>query len=335
MLKSKVLSVATLTIITLLLASCEKDEIPVETPTAGLVESDEVAMQSDYRNQLFYDLELGRVVSENLKTDWDLGFECTADGWRITTNTGKGMKCAHTDFTQFNQEINITNLEWAWDSPSGNLDSTAIGNWKLEPNKLMVIDRGFDWNGEAQGYAELKILSYSETEYTIEFSASNQDEINVFTVTKDPTRNLKCFSFNNPYSTSNYSGSSVDIQPDRNDWDLFFTQYLAELDDGDQIIPYLVVGVLTNYETSFAQQVFDIDFEEIDLEYANTLNFDSNIDNIGYDWKVYDFQDGFITYNDRYYVIKDTEGVYFKLRFLDFYNLEGEKGHPNFELQRL
>jgi len=36
-----------------------------------------------------------------------------------------------------------------------------------------------------------------------------------------------------------------------------------------------------------------------------------------------------------YYEIEDTDGVYFKLRFRDFHNLEGEKGYPNFELQRL
>ena len=328
MLKSKVLSVATLTIITLLLTSCEKDEIPVEAPTAGLVESDEVDMQSDYRNQLFYDLELGRVVSENLKTDWDLGFECTADGWHVITNTAKAMKCAKTEFTEFNQNIDLENLDWNWDVPSGNLDSTAIENWTLTPDKIMILDRGFDWTGTPQGYTELKLLSYSDTEYRLEFSTTDSETVYEFTVSKNSAKNFQCLSLDS-------EGSLSEIQPDRTHWDLLFTQYLAALSDGENIISYLVVGVITNHETSYAQQVYNVEFDEIDLEMASGLDFNSKIDNIGYDWKFFDFNEGYLTYTNKHYVIKDAEGIYFKLRFLDFYNLDGEKGHPNFELQRL
>jgi len=341
MLKSNLLSVATLILLLTCLTSCEKDEIPVERPEnnysnePGELQRDEVAMESDYRNQLFYDLETASVVSENLKIEWDLGFECTAEGWRVITNTAKAMKCAHTEHTEFNQDIDITNLEWVWDAPSGSLDNTAIGNWTLEPNKIMVIDRGYDWEAAAQGYAEFRIISSSETEFTVEFSSLLSDEVNEFTILKDPSKNFQCFSFSDSFLSLDYVGTIADIQPDKTEWDLMFTQYLASLDTGDEVVAYLVVGVLTNHETSFAQQVYDIDFQEIDLEFASELEFDSNIDNIGYDWKYFDFEDGFLTYSDKYYVIKDAQGVFFKLRFLDFYNLDGEKGHPNFELQRL
>ena len=35
------------------------------------------------------------------------------------------------------------------------------------------------------------------------------------------------------------------------------------------------------------------------------------------------------------FIIKSTEGIYFKLHFNEFYNETGEKGYPKFEFQEL
>ena len=35
------------------------------------------------------------------------------------------------------------------------------------------------------------------------------------------------------------------------------------------------------------------------------------------------------------YIVKDTDGNYYKLRFLDFYNNKGDKGYPKFEFSRI
>ena len=56
---------------------------------------------------------------------------------------------------------------------------------------------------------------------------------------------------------------------------------------------------------------------------------------IGFDWKYYDFNLGYIIYPDRYYLLKDEDGFYFKIRFIDFYDPSGNKGTATFEYQRL
>ena len=35
------------------------------------------------------------------------------------------------------------------------------------------------------------------------------------------------------------------------------------------------------------------------------------------------------------FVIRDFEGKYYKMRFIDFYNSQGLKGYPKFELEEL
>ena len=35
---------------------------------------------------------------------------------------------------------------------------------------------------------------------------------------------------------------------------------------------------------------------------------------------------------DKKYVIKLLDGNYYKMRFLDFYSEEGDKGYPSFEI---
>ena len=51
------------------------------------------------------------------------------------------------------------------------------------------------------------------------------------------------------------------------------------------------------------------------------LNFTSNKDAIGFDWKEYNFDAGFYSVKSNLnYIIKDRQQRYFKLRFTDFYN---------------
>jgi hypothetical protein len=120
-------------------------------------------------------------------------------------------------------------------------------------------------------------------------------------------------------------------------WDLLFTQYTTLLftDEGDPY-PYLVTGVLTNYD--FVEVAMDsiVDFENIDLNYAMGLEFSKNQDAIGYDWKELqgDVNSGSVYYEiveGRNYIIKNRFGLYAKLRFISFYNNEGKKGYPSFQ----
>lgn len=101
-------------------------------------------------------------------------------------------------------------------------------------------------------------------------------------------------------------------------------------------MPYSVVGCLTNTFNTLSIEVSDKTFEEINLEYAESLTLSNDRDVIGYDWKEFNFDSNTYEVNsEKVYIVRDNEGYFYKLRFIDFYDDLGEKGTPTFEFQRL
>ena len=75
---------------------------------------------------------------------------------------------------------------------------------------------------------------------------------------------------------------------------------------------------------------------DLNSDDITSLEFTTRSDVIGYDWKYYNFDDAVYTIvPEMNYVIRDRDGFYYKLRFVDFYNDQGVKGYPKFEFARL
>lgn len=300
--------------------SCMKEEIPVPKHEPGESQVNEVGMEQDYRNQLYFDLGTNQVVRSNLKTDWDLAFESV--GNRVVLNTGKGM-AVHRSSLTFGAITNADDLEWTWDAHSGNLDSTAIGNW-IEDNYIYVVDRGYNWEGDHQGYFKLKIVSKMEEAYEIEYGDLESTSSTNYTFSTESTQ-FTYFSLEN---------QKVNIAPEDFEYDLIFTQYTHLF--SDPITPYLVTGVLLNRNFTSVARLDEKNFEAITLEDVTALTYNYDLNTIGYNWKYYSLEDGIFTTNpDKHYIVRTQDGVYYKLRFLGFYNAEGLKGYPNFEFQSL
>jgi hypothetical protein len=150
-------------------------------------------------------------------------------------------------------------------------------------------------------------------------------------VIKNPAKNYTGFSFSK-------KGYQIEIEPDRNSWDIEFTQYTTILytDIGHIPTPYLVLGVLLNPNNVMAAVIYDADFNKVDFELVKNLPLSSRQDVIGYQWKKYNFTSGIYEVNTKFtYIIKDTHGFLYKLRFISFYNNNGDKGYPRFEFVRL
>ncbi|MBD3637028.1 MAG: HmuY family protein [Crocinitomicaceae bacterium] len=307
----------------LLICACEKDEIAIDPHQAGDAEEYQVAMEQDYRNQLFFDLETGEVVCSNLKTEWDLGFECASEGFHVVMNTSKGMAVHHSSMG-FSEIVSATGLDWTWDAHSGNLDSTAIGNWTTN-NERYIIDRGYDHTGTHQGYYKINLVSVNEAEYKVEYGEITTTEPLTIIIPKSQKHNFRYFSFEDGVGA---------IAPEKDKWDLVFTQYTHLFTD--PISPYVVSGVLLNRYKTFAGVINDIPFTSVTFEDAEQLNLSTAINTVGYDWKWYDYDEGVYKVDPTIvYIIQTSEGYYYKLHFVDFYNETGEKGFPKFECQRL
>lgn len=309
------------------MSACEQEEIPVSTHNSGEIMTNYVDMSSDYRYQLFYKLSTHEIIHQNVKTNWDIGFESAKEGWHIVLNTSKAMLAATTQETTLTTIINTDDLTWKFDVSNGNLDSTAIGAW-FDSKKVYVLDLGYNLEGVKLGFKKVIFESYDQQQYTFKFANLDGSEETSFTLTKDPSKNFTCFSFD--------TQSIVDVAPDKDTWDICFTQYQHIFYDESPPIPYLVTGVLLNRNHTEAILDTLIGFENFTYENIEDISFSTHINTIGYDWKTYSFESSsYLIHTDKNYIIKDSDGFFHKLHFIDFYNEKGERGYPVFESQQL
>lgn len=304
--------------------SCDKGELPKPKMIDAGAETIQVSMGGNYENQVFYNLESREIIAQNNREIWDLAFESSADGFYIRLNDSKLMAAKPSGQTEFSAVTSTQNTNWKWDRPSGNLDSTAIGDWR-NSDEVFIIDRGMNISGSALGRFKLKPISVSETNYEIEFGPLNSTTPFVFSIPKNQETTWTYFSFNN-------SGEIKSIAPKKNKWDLCFTSYTHVF---DAHTPYLVTGVLLNPHAVSAQ-VHAYTFESVSFATTLTKPFSEQLNIIGYDWKTFDFDLSIYTIDTaRTFVVKTTSGKLIKLKFIDFYDQNGVKGTPTLEIEEL
>ncbi|MCH2224994.1 MAG: HmuY family protein [Crocinitomicaceae bacterium] len=303
-------------------SSCIKDEIPVPAHAEGDVTTNEINLGIDYRYQAYYDFGTNSFVKQHLKTDWDIGFETGIDGWRVILNTSKAMSAAANPIANFSTVTDTIGAVWKYDLNSGDLDSTALGDWQ-NSNSFYIINRGYSYDGVHQGFRKFDIISVDANEYEIHYSNLDGTNETTMIIEKDEAYNFTFLSFE--------SNSAIEIQPEKNTWDLVFGQYAHLF---EPTFPYLVTGVLSSRNGVEIAEVYDKPFDEIKYADVSNYPFSSDIDIIGYDWKTY-AGGTYVTHLEQNYLVKTTEGFYYKIHFIDFYNQFGDKGNPKFEVQQL
>jgi len=312
-------------VLTIGFTSCEKGEIEINPHETGDATEAQVEMLPDYRNQIYFDLETNTVIKSNEKTEWDFAFECSTNGNHIFINTAKSMFIAKTN-ESFASKTDTIGLNWKWESANGDIDSTAFEGWTT--NDLFIIDFGFSYDGTHQGFGKLKIIGVTSTNWTIKYSSLTATSPNETIIQKNDLYNATFFTCTN-------GGVEVNIEPPKADWDLCFTQYTHIFYDMDNTA-YLVSGVTLNRYKVEVSEDFESDF--IEINYESIVNHPTSYikDLIGYDWKFFNYDTGKYSIDPTMnFIIKSTEGYYYKLHFIDFYNETGNKGFPKFEFQKL
>jgi hypothetical protein len=306
-----------------ILGACFKKEIPVEKPVTDATTT-QIELGGNYANQIYYDLETNSILRQNNREVWDLAFEAGDNGFHILLNESRIMAAALSTETDINALTSDAGLTYTWDFHTGNLDSTAIGDWQ-SLGKVYAIDLGTGLSGANLGKKKLKVVSVNTTEYQIQFADLNSSTIQTFTIPKSAAAGFTYFSM-----TGN--GSLKDIEPNKETWDLVFTAYCHVFDIHT---PYSVVGVLSNRYGVKVQEV-SIPFDEMKHSDIVESAFEDRINVIGYDWKTYNFDNGtYVVSSNRTFIVKTVLGRYYKLRFVDYYDQNGVKGAPKFELQEL
>jgi hypothetical protein len=325
---------------TIIFASCEKEEKAIVLPPPGDVKTMSAGMGVNYDNQVYVDFETGLTKSVPYRS-YDLAFEASATGFRLYLNTGKLMFVANTFSTNMNT-ADSTGKEWKTETEHLYDDSTAFGDWQnvsgMSNNYVYVIDRGRVEHFGAARWRKMQVVSVNANEYRIRFSLYNNTQLTEFVIPKNNYYSLMYFSFEN-------NGNMVDVAPPKNLWDVVFTKYTYTYYSEPINSPYryyLVTGALINkwagVENDAAKKDSTVGykpFEDITAANIGNFNFTNLAGKIGFSWKEYDFNLGYLIIPNQYYLLKDPTGYIYKIKFIDFYDDQGNKGTAKFEYQRL
>ncbi len=309
-------------IISFLYVSCDLGELPIE-PIPVEIDISIIPMGSDYMKQVFFSLDQNQVISQNNRNDWDMAFESKSDTNLIYLNSSKFLQIWHINDQSFSDPVDLTQADWEWDEPCLKNGTTAIGEL-IDTAGYFVVDLGLNQNMESSGYIKFQIINSNNNGYTFRYSSLDTFNDTIVSISKNDIFNKAYYSFLN--------NEKINIEPESDNWDLLFSTYTHIFDEAT---PYLVSGVLINsHQISVASDTSSI-FEEINIEDVQNYNFSNCDDVIGYDWKTYSFESNNYTVDQtKIYIIKSSS-EYFKLKFIDFYNDIGEKGFPQFKIQKL
>ncbi len=304
-------------------SSCLKDDTPVQRPEPSEAATVSVDMGADYKYQIWFDLSTESMVKSSLKTDWDIAFDSDANENHLYLNSAKMMQAARAP-RPFETTTSITGLNFRPDLSEGNPDSLAFADWQL--GDVYVIDLGTTETGTVLGHMKIELLSLQDATLHFRYAAMDGSDEHTATVTKNELYNNVAYSFS--------THKSLIVEPPKDQWDIAFTQYTKMF--YEPFTPYLVTGVLINPHNVEVAVDTTNSFINISSEEVANYTFTKQLDAIGYDWKYFSLEENLYTVlPELTYLIKDTEGIYYKLHFIDFYNQQGLKGSPKFEMQRL
>ena len=332
-------------IIILGFASCEKKEPLYPRPDVpkGTI-TRQIGMGPNYEQQVYFDFETGKYASVSPYT-WDIAFSREDDN-KIIINGGKNgeFSACNLGKISFSDPIDLNGIEddqWKHDNPSGDIDSTALGNvftrqtsgrvWETDSN-MYLIKLGPEKDLGEKAYVKLRILYRNGEDYQIEWNYWQKNMSIPVPIPTFEDKNYTYFCFE--------CGSLIENEPmDNDEWHIVFTRYKQEIyyAQVNATEGYTVTGVLSNMEdTKTANLTGMIDYNDITISNAKGIDFNDNLNNIGYEWKTFSIQANKYTINPKNaFVVKSRRGLYYKVKFIDFYNDQDETGYPKFAYELL
>lgn len=315
-------------ILVMILASCEKEEIPVEYVAPELQQGTfitQIDMSSDYRYRSYYDLESDSVIARHRKRDWDLAFSSAEGDSRIRLNSSKLMSVWRVDDVAFEDVDAVQGDGPLYDRADGT--EAALDDWQAGDG-VYIIDRGYDAEVNYMGQVKIELISMDAAGFTLRYADLGSSEVTEVTVPKDGSVNMVMLSFDEGVQY---------LEPPKEDWDILFTHYTLFFDElfGQTNIQYLVAGALINPHLVEAQDLELTDFDAIDAAYVQNIDLSTEEDVIGYDWKEFTLIGESYAILDNAFAIRTTEGNLYKLQFTSFLDSEGERGAPTFRASLL
>lgn len=326
--------------IILLLSSCFKEEDKRALNSSASVS---ILLGEDYGNVFYYNLATNTIVSQNLWSDWDLAFYAQEDDYYIKLNHGANMKAFNPESRDFESVTALDpNLDSKVDNASGNKEKHALqftiknssNDTTYYNEDVYILLIGSNALGNKMGYKKISLLYTYLNQYRLKYANLDNTESHEITIAKDVTTNYVYFTFKG-------EGSEIIIEPDKTTWDLVFTRSTDEtylIDSSEYVPDYTVTSVLLNPYSSKAyleKEDEENDYSNFNLNKIEHSILTDKLNIIGYNWKAYDLNTGiYVARPDQFYVIKDVNDFYYKMKFLSFYDPETNlKGTMSFKYE--
>ncbi len=305
-------------------------------------------------DQVYVDLS-EETVTKARRDSWDLGFY-GGEHFRVAINgsiymAARNLNVADIDavnqasVSAFQNEVAIGTFdpenENYIDAPSGNILETAIGEISANDadNKVYLVNLGYKVGttmppqgsvaitGDARGWKKIRILREGSG-YKLQYADLNSATHQEVSIAKNAAYNFTFFSFN--------TNQTVAVEPEKNKWDLGFTVFTNVIEGSgsygysDFVLNNLKAGVKA-YRVN-VNPLLNISYAGFTKASVNEALLQDDQRVIGADWR--DVFTG-TAYTDRFYILKDYDGNYYKIRMLGFLSGNGHRGYPKFEYKLL
>ncbi|MDO6595718.1 HmuY family protein [Oceanihabitans sp. 2_MG-2023] len=235
------------------------------------------------------------------------------------------------------------------DSKEGELSGTAFDEISTtdSENNVYIVNLGneipttnngtINTTGDARGYLKVRVLTNGNT-YTIQYAAlSNTTDYSELTVTKDSNYNLTYISLTDEQVAT--------LEPTSSNWDIDFGGVFSYYGLQGTLAAGLTYSDYTLHNTLGGVGLYQITVEDdttpsytnfsyADITEASFVYNDRAL--VGSSWRSVDFMTGETSVTEgRYYIVKDTDNNYYKLRFTAVESENGERGYPQFQYELL
>ena len=182
---------------------------------------------------------------------------------------------------------------------------------------------------EDRGWYKVRVLKDAGS-YVLQYASLDATDYKEITIEKDPQFNMTAYSM-----TDN---KIVSVEPAKGNWDLNVSGVFAT-DIGTTYSDFVLhntLGGVSLYEVIITEGVKSYaDFTKADVDESQLNDEDRSI--IGSNWRSATGPSSStpVAKDDRYYVLKEADGNYYKIRFTAVVNESGERGYPSFEYSLL
>ena len=290
---------------------------------------DQVSTGPSYSQQAYYKISTGEVTQVSNEA-WDIAFSSQGlqDAGVLINESSSFMSSSLNVYlsSQTDWSVPITDSASYVEAdrllnPKDNWTQGAFNTLQRSPSPFdygwgsydpmtnqVTGDRIFVIQLRDLSFIKFQIQQLSGIDYTFRYADLDGANESTVTITKngDPDSPLIHFSFD--------TGDIVDVP---SDYDLVFQRYITPLPDGTgDTIDYTVTGVLLSQGTEAVAAV-GVDPMTVDeAEYKD--QYSPKLETIGHQWKIFDFQSGWLVDADKAYFVKTNEGEIYKIVFLDF-----------------